>query len=421
MNKTKKVILSVGAVAIIAAIFIAIGINRAGDKLVADSKKATEEFTLVQDSNETVDINALYSFDDSANLVNADGEYINEDGDVVEFAINKKDVDIDKLEANLKAKVSNVEVDGSTEVVIDENSESELVDEPTASVDKVDQDDNTKPAQPTENPKEPVAENVKPTEKPVASKPAAENTKPAPVKPTEPAKPTPSPAKPTPAKPVPSKPAPSEPVVKWETNTWYTDVMHDTDTSYDGTLAKGTTTITQQGALGQDKHISNVKYVDGKRVDETYEVVRVKHPIEHRVVIGTYEKTVIPEGTTGLKSSPQITAMVNAINADRAKIGLNALKVKPELTNGAAIRSVELVTLFSHTRPNGQAFNTVAPAHAFGENIASASSDGLHTHGLFMNSPGHKANILDPDWNYIGISTYTQGSLSTQWTVLFGY
>ena len=122
---------------------------------------------------------------------------------------------------------------------------------------------------------------------------------------------------------------------------------------------------------------------------------------------------------TSVKNSAEITEMVNCINADRNAVGLSSLSVSSTLTDGAAIRAVEITELFSHTRPDGSDWSTVNDS-VYGENIAYATADGTNTHSLFMASEGHKANILGEDWNTVGIATAVSGN-NTYWAVHFGY
>ena len=110
--------------------------------------------------------------------------------------------------------------------------------------------------------------------------------------------------------------------------------------------------------------------------------------------------------------------VLDLVNQERAKVGAAPLKMDKELYDAAQIRSKELQTKFSHTRPDGSPWYTVSPK-ASGENIAYGPLTPQAVMNGWMNSPGHKANILNPSFKSIGIGYY-KGSTSF-WVQLFGY
>jgi len=110
--------------------------------------------------------------------------------------------------------------------------------------------------------------------------------------------------------------------------------------------------------------------------------------------------------------------VLDLVNQERAKVGVAPLKMDIELYNAAQIRSKEIQTTFSHTRPDGSNWSTVSPK-AHGENIAYGPTTPEAVVKGWMNSPGHKENILRPEYKSIGIGYY-KGSTS-YWVQLFGY
>ena len=103
-------------------------------------------------------------------------------------------------------------------------------------------------------------------------------------------------------------------------------------------------------------------------------------------------------------------AVLELVNKARAAQGVDALTLDPDLCKAAAIRAEELGTYFSHDRPNGASCFTVFEEvgiksyHAAGENIASRYADANAVMNGWMNSPGHRANILSEDYSRIGIA-----------------
>ena len=115
------------------------------------------------------------------------------------------------------------------------------------------------------------------------------------------------------------------------------------------------------------------------------------------------------------------------VNKERAKNNLPAFKLDNNLITAADIRAKEIVTLFSHTRPNGDSPFTAIPDDWGGfmtvaENIAAGYPSPEDVVEGWMNSQGHRKNILNPDLTHIGIGYYySNGSqYGHYWTQLFG-
>jgi len=106
------------------------------------------------------------------------------------------------------------------------------------------------------------------------------------------------------------------------------------------------------------------------------------------------------------------------VNVERTKEGLPALtKGSSSLLSAAAIRAQEISVSFSHTRPNGTGCFTVLDEKgvtysAAGENIAKGTTGYMtptKVMELWMNSSGHKANILSKNYKSLGIGFYRSG------------
>ena len=111
--------------------------------------------------------------------------------------------------------------------------------------------------------------------------------------------------------------------------------------------------------------------------------------------------------TSGMNSDEK--EVFDLINKQRANNGLSALKVDAEVQRVARIKAQDMVTnnYFAHESPTyGTPFNMLKSFkisyNTAGENIAGNSSNqGAVT--AWMNSSGHKANILNKSFNYTGI------------------
>ena len=101
---------------------------------------------------------------------------------------------------------------------------------------------------------------------------------------------------------------------------------------------------------------------------------------------------------------------IDLVNAKRTEAGLPALVVDEELQNVARVKAKDMVdnNYFSHTSPTyGSPFDMIKSFkisyRTAGENIAGNSSNqGAVT--AWMNSEGHKANILNNSYNYTGLA-----------------
>lgn len=76
----------------------------------------------------------------------------------------------------------------------------------------------------------------------------------------------------------------------------------------------------------------------------------------------------------------------------------------------AQVRAVETKTLFSHTRPDGSSFSTALKEQGVsyrgaGENIAWGQKTSEQVMEGWMNSAGHRANILNEKYTSLGVVT----------------
>lgn len=133
-----------------------------------------------------------------------------------------------------------------------------------------------------------------------------------------------------------------------------------------------------------------------------------------------------PKGSEeAAKLTPDEAKMVALVNEERAKAGLPALKVDMKLTELARKKSQDMVdkNYFSHTSPTyGSPFDMMKAAGVTykyaGENLAGASK--VETaHVNLMNSPGHRANILNTNYDHIGIGIIEGSPYGKIYTQMF--
>ncbi len=125
-------------------------------------------------------------------------------------------------------------------------------------------------------------------------------------------------------------------------------------------------------------------------------------------------------GTSQGDFASQVVALVNA---ERAKQGLSALTIDTKVQQAALVRAKESAQSFSHTRPNGSSFSTALTEagvsyRTAGENIAYGQSTPQQVMNAWMNSSGHRANILNANYTTIGMG-YTVINGTAYWAQLF--
>ena len=105
--------------------------------------------------------------------------------------------------------------------------------------------------------------------------------------------------------------------------------------------------------------------------------------------------------------------VVKLVNQERAKQGLKPLTHRADLKNVAQKKAEDLINsnYFSHTSPNyGSPFDMMKTFginySTAGENIAKGQKSPQEVMNAWMNSSGHRANILKPEYDTIGVGFY---------------
>lgn len=127
----------------------------------------------------------------------------------------------------------------------------------------------------------------------------------------------------------------------------------------------------------------------------------------------------VPSGT-------YVQQVVDLVNKERTKNGLSKLTLDTNLQKAAQIRAKEIEQSFSHTRPNGTNFSTVLSElnisyRGSGENIAWGQTSPEAVMNAWMNSSGHRANILNRSFTKIGVGYYQNSAGRKYWSQLFTY
>ncbi len=123
---------------------------------------------------------------------------------------------------------------------------------------------------------------------------------------------------------------------------------------------------------------------------------------------------------TGTVNYSYAYEILDLVNEERAKEGLSSLTMDTELMDAAMQRAAETSIYWSHTRPTGTSCSTISTKLA-GENIAAGTSSLGPSYIMsgWMNSSGHRANILGSNYQSIGIGVFVKDGY-TYWVQDFG-
>jgi uncharacterized protein YkwD len=128
------------------------------------------------------------------------------------------------------------------------------------------------------------------------------------------------------------------------------------------------------------------------------------------------ERVTLPFKVTSTRPRPDLEQrMLDLVNQERARAGLRPLAPDPELTEVARKHSADMFArgYFAHDTPEGLSpFDRMKAANVrfltAGENLALAPTLSVAHTGL-MNSPGHRENILRPQFGRVGIGIMDGG------------
>jgi uncharacterized protein YkwD len=132
-------------------------------------------------------------------------------------------------------------------------------------------------------------------------------------------------------------------------------------------------------------------------------------------------------GSTVSTNTGYTSQVLALTNSQRAKAGCKALSVSSKLTKAAQSHSADMAAknYFSHDSQDGRSpFDRMKDAgysfSAAAENIAMGQQTPADVMTAWMNSPGHKANILNCTYTQLGVGYAVSKSGSPYWTQDFG-
>lgn len=125
-------------------------------------------------------------------------------------------------------------------------------------------------------------------------------------------------------------------------------------------------------------------------------------------------------------SNTQAAQVLALVNDERAKAGLQPLTLDNTLNRVAAEKARDMAVngYFSHDSPTyGSPFDMMrsfgVDYQSAGENIAAGQKSASEVMQSWMNSSGHRANILSPKYTKLGVGYYDAGSKAPYWVQEF--
>lgn len=126
-------------------------------------------------------------------------------------------------------------------------------------------------------------------------------------------------------------------------------------------------------------------------------------------------------------ASKQEREVLRLVNVERVEAGCDPVSWNDDLSAAAAGHSADMAAndYFSHTSLDGRSFADRIRATGYdggtiGENIAAGQDTPAEVMEAWMNSEGHRANILNCAYRHLGVGLETGGSMGTYWTQDFG-
>lgn len=155
----------------------------------------------------------------------------------------------------------------------------------------------------------------------------------------------------------------------------------------------------------------------------TSEIITANPQIKNPALIYPGQKLTIPT-LTDVKS--QENEVIRLVNVERTRAGLQALTQNWQLSRVARYKSQDMIDkgYFAHNSPTyGSPFKMMESFglkySAAGENIAMGQQSPSQVMNAWMNSPGHRNNIMSPSFTQIGVGLAKDRNGRMYWTQMF--
>ena len=148
--------------------------------------------------------------------------------------------------------------------------------------------------------------------------------------------------------------------------------------------------------------------VDGIQttIGEAISTEAAESPYDSALTDDIYTSATGTLNISGTQNYTYASQVITLLNEQRVNNGLSPLTADSTLTAAAMQRAAETVIYFSHTRPNGSRCFTAFDGGWRGENIAAGQADPDEVITGWMNSTGHRKNILEANYTGVGVGCF---------------
>lgn len=198
------------------------------------------------------------------------------------------------------------------------------------------------------------------------------------------------------------------PIVTMLCFTFFAPLVGFAKANHQSDFAKHSMAARQRQAAQRDRIVNQRKYALEK---QSREWQKNRNPFAE---IFSHKKNEKKFEGERVVNAPIFAERVLALcNVKRAKVGAPPMYLAKDLQRAAYIRAKEIVQVTSHTRPDGSSCFTIVEQsnNTLGENIAAGNATPDAVVEQWMNSDGHRANILNPNFKELGVG-YTQNDNS---------
>lgn len=148
--------------------------------------------------------------------------------------------------------------------------------------------------------------------------------------------------------------------------------------------------------------------VDGIQttIGEAISTEAAESPYDSALTDDIYASATGTLNISGTQNYTYASQVITLLNEQRVNNGLSPLTADSTLTAAAMQRAAETVIYFSHTRPDGSRCFTAFDGGWRGENIAAGQADPDEVITGWMNSTGHRENILKANYTGVGVGCF---------------
>ena len=191
----------------------------------------------------------------------------------------------------------------------------------------------------------------------------------------------------------------------------------ESDSPQNTPSAKSTAPVHHNDAVSQIP--SSSQDVSSESSSESPSSIPVQPAVPSQPEENTSSKPVFSDqAATAPSDLPQ--QVIQLVNQERSKAGLAPLAADTQLNADALVRARETTKVFDHVRPNGSSFATAVTIEwgTVGENIAWGQNSAQMVMNTWMNSPGHRQNILSSSYTKNGVGVAEENG-KLYWVQLF--